>query len=462
MLWLVIDHDARTNRFGGTDGGTGLRLEVLAGPLAGRTFPVAETGTLIIGRSPDAQVVIDDRALSRNHFAVEGRAGRFFAVDLGSANGTLLEGAVLEGRRLLSDGDQLRAGHSDFVVHIPRPKPPRKKILSEVSAVQRRRIRCEQCDRVVVMDRATILVDDDGHLVPQPDADFVCKECRENDDGLFDVQFPGYKTLDIIGEGNMGSIYLVEREDGGVFALKCLRPDTRLSDQDAARFLREASALNALQHPNIVGFVDQGHLENELFLVMEYVEGVDLDLYRRQAGGRIALERCVDLVGQVLDGLEYAHRQGFVHRDIKPANILVGVIDGHMTPKITDFGLAKRYTEELLDPITRGHISFGTPDYMPPEQITSFKDIGPRSDLFSVGATLYHLLSGETLYQGVAGPDPIRTLLEQEPPPLEERAAWLPEPICQVVNKAISRKPTDRWSTAAAFRDALLQALRLS
>ncbi len=169
----------------------------------------------------------------------------------------------------------------------------------------------------------------------------------------------------------------------------------------------------------------------------------------------------MDLIGQILDGLDYAHRQGFVHRDVKPANILVGVDRGRMTAKLTDFGLAKRY-RQAGDPITRGHISFGTPDYMPPEQITSFKDIGPRSDVYATGATLYHLLSGVTLYDGATGADPIRTLLEKDPIPLTERAAWLPEGVASVVDRAIRRAPDDRWPSAGAFRDALVQAWELA
>jgi len=468
----VVDHSQSTRQVIG-DSGEGLRIVVVAGPDSGVEAALGMDGVMHVGRAKDADLRVQrDRGVSRHHFAIEYRRRAYWIVDLGSANGTLLNGRKVDTREELRHGDLLGAGQSDFQIAIALPQlaarrePPRKPKVSPDS-LSRRRLRCESCDRLVYIERATVLVDDEGHVLNQPGQDdFVCRECRLEDEDLYDVHFPGYRIVEELGEGNMGSIYLVAREDDDDdderFALKCLRPDGALSDTDVARFLREAGSISSLDHPNIVTFVDQGYLDGDFFFVMDYVEGVDLDLYRRQAGGRVPPGRCVDLLSQILDALDYAHRQGFVHRDVKPANILVGVVGGHMTAKLSDFGLAKRYQETALDPITRGHISFGTPDYMPPEQITSFRDIGPRSDIYSVGATLYHLLSGQTLYAGCEGPDPIRTLLESEPPPLAERAPFIGLALADVVDRAIARDPLDRWPTAGVFRDSLIQAFRLS
>lgn len=494
---LVVDEDGRP----ALSPSVQLRLEVCGGPAAGRVV-LMEAGALLVGRASDTDLRIEtDQAMSRHHFAIEARGAEFWLLDMGSANGTLLDGRRVDKTGRLRDGDLLEAGQSTFRVSIgtaprspspprPQPRPSRPKAAPppkrrakasartesaarapgaderappRAPAIQRRLVRCEFCEKLVTVERATVLVDDYGHVLSQAGPEsFVCKECRLGSDDVADVHFPGYRTLEVVGEGNMGAVYLVERDhDRALFALKALRPDAELSEPDIRRFLREAASLSALDHPNIIGFVDQGYVEGEFYFVMDYIEGVDLDLYRRQAGGRVPLGRCVHLVGQILDGLDYAHRQGFVHRDVKPANILVGVVDGAMTPKLSDFGLAKRYQETALDPITRGHISFGTPDYMPPEQITSFRDIGPRSDIYAVGATLYHLLSGETLYEGIAGPDPIRMLLEVDPPKLHRRAPYVPTPIADVVQRAIARQPNDRWPSASVFKDSLMQALRL-
>ncbi len=381
-----------------------LVLEIQNGPLAGRAASIETGGALRVGRAPsgDGELIgiAQDSALSRNHFRIAGDGAGFTAEDLGSANGTLLNGGPIRGRVLLADGDLIEAGQSAFRIAIAGVAAPTE------------------------------------------------------------VAFPGYSVVEPLGEGNMGAIYLVDRDsDHRRFALKVLRPDADVSDTDVQRFLREAASMRALSHPNIVGFIDEGFVGGEFFFVMEYVEGVDLDLYRRQAGGTLSPRRAVDLVSELLSGLDYAHQQGFVHRDVKPANILIGIENGRMVGKLTDFGLAKKYEEVALAPITRGKIAFGTPDYMPPEQITRFRDVGPRSDIYSAGAALYHVLSGETVYAGVGDGDAIRTLLDYDPKPLQERAPWLPPQLCAVVHRALRRNPSERWPTAAAFRTAL-QALK--
>ena len=462
----MADPTSSTRPVGGDGRPIQVMVEVVEGPEKGATAKPDQGGVLLVGRASEAQLRVEsDRHISRHHFLIELRQPTCFVVDLGSANGTLHRGQRVEGQSELGDGDLLEAGSSTFKVHI-RPIGPAPRARPRHAEAQdddrQKRIRCRVCQRLVVFERATVLVDDAGHVVSQagPDSDFVCKECRGDQQDVPDAQFPGYKTLEQIGEGSMGSVYLVEGlTSGELYALKRMRPDAPLKSPDVQRFLREAASLSALRHRNIVGFVDQGYVDGDFFFVMEYVEGVDLDLYRRQAGGRVPIDRCVGLVSQVLDGLDYAHRQGFVHRDVKPANILVGVQDGQMTPKLTDFGLAKRTQDST---ITRGHISFGTPDYMAPEQITHFRDIGARGDIYAMGATLYHLLTGYTLYDGISGPDPIRTLLEVDPMPVKKRAPFLPAPIAEVIERALRRKPEERWPTAAVFRDGLLQAMRLS
>ena len=385
-----------------------LDLIVLAGPAAGRRATIGPTGELRVGRAPGiALQIAADNALSRQHFSLVYHRGLFLLEDLGSANGTSLNGDTVRGQQTVHDGDTIEAGQSRFQVQVELGNPD-----------------------------ASVL---------DPESDLA--------------RYPGYTILEPLGEGNMGAIYLVESAaDGERYALKCLRPDADVADTDVQRFLREAQSMRSLAHRNIVGFIDEGFVGGEFFFVMEFVEGVDLDLYRRQAGGRIPPRRAVELLAELLDGLDYAHRQGFVHRDVKPANILVGIEQGRMVPKLTDFGLAKKYEEVAIQPITRGKIAFGTPDYMPPEQVTRFRDVGPKSDIYSAAATLYHLISGETVYAGIGTDDPIRTLIDHSPMPLSERAPWLPGDVTAAIQRGLSRTISDRWNTAGAFREALLAA----
>ena len=380
-----------------------LKLIVRRGPASGTAYEV--DASTVVGRSDQADVIIDDSALSRRHFCLRKQRSGWYVEDLNSANGTQLNNTTIESAQKLHRGDVIHAGNCTLEIQLTVTEPQ----LDELDSLLRGPVHTDTTEKT----------------------------------------FGGYRVIRRLGEGNMGRLWLVEKE-GQKFALKHLRADVTLSEQDKERFLREASSLRALQHQNIVGFVDSGEDDEQFYYVMQFIDGVDLDVYRRQAGGRLSVERCLRLAAEVLDGLDYAHRKGFVHRDVKPANVLVGVSDGRMVPKLTDFGLAKRY-EAAADIITRGYISFGTPDYMPPEQVTSFKEIGPASDIYAMGATIYHLLCGETAYSGIEGPDPIRTLLNTDPVPLDDRAPWLPRSLCRAINRSLRREPSQRWSSARSF-----------
>lgn len=440
-------------------------VQVVAGPAQGNEALLSVGDSIVVGRSANAGLRIrGDRHISRQHFRIEVTDKGCFIVDLGSQNGTLVAGEVVRERKELFDIVRLEAGSSQFEVRVPLadeestlqdPEP--------VIEIKKEEVTCIVCGRVVQVDRASVSFSVTMAAFTLGD-DYRCRSCRTMDVPVQSGEdFPGYRILDQIGEGSMGTVYLVERvSDSTLLALKALRAEAAIKETDVKRFLREAASLSELQHPNIIGLVDQGFLDGEFYFVMEYVEGVDLDLYRRQAGGKIRLRRAVQLICQVLDGLAFAHKKGFVHRDVKPANILVGVVDGQMATKLSDFGLAKQYQNMASDTVTRGHISFGTPDYMPPEQITHFKEADPRGDLYAVGASLYHLLAGKTLFSGVGKADPIRTLLEVTPPTLLERAPEVPAGVAKVIQKAIQREPELRWQSAEEFKATLLAAFKNS
>jgi pSer/pThr/pTyr-binding forkhead associated (FHA) protein len=435
------------------------KIEVVGGPGKGKAIKFKVGQRIVVGRADDATFSIPaDKHMSRHHFAVEADANGVELIDLGSANGTLIQGRRIDGRFRVGDGDVFVAGHSRFRIH-DHGSRAREAERARGSA----KMQCRQCGQPVSLDQVTIVVE------PQSSSDIVwedsviCRACQVPIDYVEPVlpSFPGYDTVDLLGEGNMGAVYLVRRaHDEQYFALKCMRTETEVRPDHVKRFFREAESLSSLKHANIVGYVDQGYAYGDFFFVMEYVEGVNLDVYRRQAGGCVSVDRCVSLMCSVLEALDYAHNKGFVHRDIKPANILVGVQSGRMVPKLTDFGLAKSVRAAGLDQITKAHVSLGTPDYMPPEQITQFRDFDPRGDLYAVGATLYHLLSGSTLFEGVEGDDPVRILLDHKPVPLSQRAPHLSASVSRVVDRALLRNPVERWNSARVFRDQLSAAIR--
>src|SRR3989454_6248782 len=212
------------------------------------------------------------------------------------------------------------------------------------------------------------------------------------------------------------------------------------------RFLREARAAGALQHPNIVTVYDLGEAEGQLFIAMELVEGTDLsDLIA--ARDPLALERKLDIVIEVLQGLSYAHDRGVIHRDIKPSNVRVAS-DGRV--KIMDFGIARL---QSADATGSGSI-IGTPTYMAPEQITNGA-ITPATDVFAVGCLLYELLTYEKPFEGESVHGVLYQVLTTDPKPLRTMAPSIPAALERVVGKALNKVPEERYETARQMQSAL-------
>jgi serine/threonine-protein kinase len=268
---------------------------------------------------------------------------------------------------------------------------------------------------------------------------------------------PGYLLLRELGRGGMGIVHLAVRQADGVqVAVKTIIPAVVAKPSQIQRFLREASILRELSHPNIVAFREMGTAGGQLFFAMDYVPGTDAARMRRHKG---MLEVCtaVRLVNQLLLALEYAHDKGFVHRDIKPANLLVQVTSEGSTVKVADFGLARVYQASQMSGLTLQHDLGGTVGYMAPEQITHYRDARPPADQYAAAATLYNLLTGKQVYdlpQHTAAQ--LAMILNEEPIPIRERRADLSKQLSRVIHRALARDPEDRYPDACAFRRALL------
>jgi len=273
-----------------------------------------------------------------------------------------------------------------------------------------------------------------------------------------------YRVLACIGEGGMGAVFRAEHIlMKKVVALKLLHAEMGQVEDAGRRFEREAQSASRLNHPNIVSVTDFGRNHTgELFLVMEFVAGDSLaDELARE--GRLSVARACRLAGQILSALEHAHGQKVVHRDLKPANImLVQSPDprlGEMA-KILDFGIAKiMETGEGEQPLTKGVMVFGTPNYMSPEQATG-QDVDSRSDLYSCGIILYEMLTGKKPFDVE---DLVKVMAMQVtalPPSFASMAPGvrIPASVEAVVMRALEKDRERRYSTAAEFRDALENA----
>ena len=255
-----------------------------------------------------------------------------------------------------------------------------------------------------------------------------------------------FELHELIGEGAMGVVW--KAYDSVIrryVALKLLSRAGRSTDaQD--RFMREARAAGALQHPNIVTIYDLGESDDQLFIAMELVDGRDLSSLIALSEP-LALERKLDIVIEVLQGLSYAHERGVIHRDVKPSNVRIAS-DGSV--KIMDFGIARLQSAD----VTGSGAIVGTPTYMAPEQITNGA-ITPATDIFAVGCLLYELLAYHKPFTGETVHGVLYQVLTTDPKALRTMAPSIPASLERVVGKALNKVPEERYETARQMQSAL-------
>jgi len=253
-----------------------------------------------------------------------------------------------------------------------------------------------------------------------------------------------------IGRGGMATVYLARdvRHQRQV-ALKLLNPELGVV-LGADRFLSEIRVTANLQHPNLLPLFDSGEADGLLFYVMPYVEGGSLRA-RLDREKQLPIDDAVHIAAAVAGALDYAHRSGIIHRDLKPENILLH--DGE--PMVADFGIALAVSNAGGARITQSGISLGTPRYMSPEQATSDRAIDGRTDIYSLGAVTYEMLSGEAPNAAATAQATIAKLMTEDPRPLGVVRRAVPAHVDAAVRRALEKLPADRFGTARDFAEAL-------
>ncbi|HTJ24415.1 MAG TPA: protein kinase [Gemmatimonadaceae bacterium] len=253
-----------------------------------------------------------------------------------------------------------------------------------------------------------------------------------------------------IGEGGMARVFLARdlRHNRSV-ALKVLRPDLG-AVVGVDRFQAEIEVTANLQHPNLLPLFDSGIAGDLLFYVMPYVEGESLRA-RLEREKQLPVDEAVRIATAVAGALDYAHRHGVIHRDLKPENILLQ--EGQ--PLVADFGIALAISNAGGARITQTGLSLGTPQYMSPEQATGDRAIDARTDIYSLGAVTYEMLTGEPPHIGSTAQAIIARVLTERPRSVRTTRPSVPEHVDAVVDKALEKLPADRWATARDFAEAL-------
>ena len=266
-----------------------------------------------------------------------------------------------------------------------------------------------------------------------------------------------YRVLEVIGRGGMGVVYRVEHlRMGKIAAMKVLHRDLAQDPEIVQRFEREAAAVSRLHHPHTVQVFDFGTAQGALYLIMEYVRGLDL-AHIITRDGPMPWPRCAPLLAQICGALQEAHELGIIHRDLKPENVLITrTTGGRDYAKVLDFGLAKLDQRGAPSRETERNAIVGTPYFMAPEQIRG-DDIDSRADIYAFGSLMFELLTGEHLYTGSTAVGVLTKHLTAEPDAPSHRAPRLgiPHAVDLLCKKALARDPSGRWRTAAELGEAI-------
>lgn len=368
----------------------------------------------VLGRGPECGIRVAADEVSRRHCQVEIRPPHVYVRDLGSRNGTYVNGESLDvahGERELRDGDELRIGDTTV--------------------------------------RITVCADER----PEP--------------------VPGLRTLRELGRGGQGVVHLARHSASGrLVAVKTLTAQGHVNPTARDAFLRELDCTKALRHPNIVRFHESA--ADPLCFVCEYCAGGSVADHVLRRGGRLAADEAVPLVLQALDGLAYAHQaevlvrladgrtaagHGLVHRDIKPQNLLLAGSARNPVLKIADFGLAKAFDQAGLSGHTHTGGLGGSVAFMPRRQLIDYKYARPDVDVWAVTACLYWMLTGETPRDLPPDADPVAIVLREPPIPVRERLRSIPRRLAEAIDETLDETANATPASASALSRTLRQAL---
>jgi eukaryotic-like serine/threonine-protein kinase len=413
-----------------------VELRVVSGPSEGSIYRFDEHDVLLIGRDDDchARLPADDKTASRHHAVIEIAPPIVRLRDLESLNGTFVNGRRHGGP----------PGHRVADSGIPAASAPIQLANSDEIRIGQTTFRLSiHADTVPLTDDMTTPCDSARDAGPEPAA---IEETH------------GYDVVRKLSEGGMGSVHLVRRRsDDALFARKTMLARVAVSAHARHLFEREIEITRTLRHPNVVRLVEYSAANGAFFFVMELCEGgslADLLAERRT----LPLDEAAPIMLSALEGLAYAHAIGVVHRDLKPGNVLLSS-RGSGVAKIADMGLAKSFDRAGLSGITVTGGFAGTLDYMPREQLVSYKYVKPATDVWSIAATFYMTLTGELPRERGRSADPLVAVLDATAVPVRERNPDIPAPVAAVIDRALASDAADRYTTAQAFRDALQAAL---
>ncbi|MBD3305672.1 protein kinase [candidate division KSB3 bacterium] len=505
-------------------------ITVTDGPAKGQQFTFDEPDRFLFGRTADAHISLpNDPYVSRQHFLLEISPPECKITDLQSKNGVFVNGIRYGGRKppgfgikqapkhaketLLNDGDEIIVGETHLRIQIQLDESRWNETVSYAPKRQKKRtVQCVRCGKDVT--------DEAGARGQVEGSEYICKTCRKKvaskpldllnkllneavakKDSSDAPVIEGYQIEEAIERGGMGMVYKAKKTGTETLvAIKTMLPSVATNPDNIRAFQREIDVNRQLKHPNIVQFLDHGRSQGLFYFVLEFIDGMNLGAFLENNGGSLPVAEAAPLMLGILDGLTYAHRAaiatrvsgkksttftGIVHRDLKPQNVLLARRNHHWIPKLSDFGISKSFESAGLTNITAPGEVLGTPMYWPREQITHYKYLNPATDVFSIAAVFYEMLTGTWIRKGfqellddcaLKGYTPVvseymSVIMNNPIIPIHEVNPDIPKPLASVIERALRETeiPHDktqmrnilaklRYPDAGAFREALIQA----
>ncbi len=488
-------------------------LEVMVGPIRGKQYVFEQHDTFIFGRASDchARLPEEDATVSRHHFLLEVNPPDARVQDLGSRNGTYINGRKHGGRLQkespeeavrrnraavdLRDGDKVEAGETTISVHIEIPLfccrcrteipsdlkslciwieraylcPPCQEQIHAISGpVRGIALRCEQCGTEVSDDssggRSGAVVCESCRSAANFDpvqalAGVLLHQREEGREEAALTRIAGYEIERMVGKGGMGAVYLARRkQDGSRVALKILLAKVAVEERARQLFHREVEVTRELHHSNIVELLDHGSAGCGFFFVQDFCDAGNVEDLMLRRGKKLELEEAMPILLQTLDGLAFAHQKGFVHGNLKPANILL-TGQSAKTARLADFGLARNFERAGLSGMTATGIVASAPVFLPREQLIQFRSTNPASDVYSLAATFYYVITGALHRNFTEDKDPVEVILRGGSISLRRRDPRIPKKLVKIFDRALADEPRNRFPSAVEFQKELAKAL---
>lgn len=432
-----------------------ITLDVIEGPICGKQYVFDQHDTFIFGRGEDCHARIDDEFVSRHHFVLETNPPDALLRDLGSLNGTFVNSEKHGGRAdgetpdeaakrqstdvRIVDRDWISVGQTVLVAHVD---------VSGEDAKSEAPVCCQVCGKDVSQEAAS-----------SRRGKYTCANCQ-NKSFESNMDIEGYDVERQLGKSEFGGVCLARRlSDDSPVAIKIMYSKVAVDEGSRRTFLKEIQEIKSLEHKNIVSLFECRSEGSSFHIMMEYCAGGSVVSLMGQKNGKLSIDDAIKIMLQVLEGMAFIHNRNIVHRNLKPSNILLSSDNNGIVAKISDLGLTRSFQQTGLSGMTMNGALLEMPHFTPREQLMDFKSIQAASDVWSLGASFYNMVTGSFPRDVPPGGDVMDVIIDGKTVPVNERDPSIPGYVAALINTALSDNPRDRYQTAIEMYEEFVRTI---